>query len=184
MRYQVKDAIELERKLAAALDRPVAPLNRNSSSAAAVAGMDDDEDEDEDGNGLDRWGPVSFSSGGSGSVTYSTYGDSASDEDGDFATLEGGGDLDDDDDYGGGAQQQPRGAIAVQEARKQLRSLQSGASRTDALVKLLGGRLACKHAGRLSHGGSACAFVPRYLADPLALAPPVRLIGSRKWPGM
>jgi hypothetical protein len=150
--------------------------------------MGENEDEDEDVNGLDRWGPVSFSSGGSGSVTYSTYGDSASDEDGDFAALEGSGDLDDDDDdddgYGGGAQQQPRGAIAVQEARKQLRSLQSGASRTDALVKLLGGRLACKHAGRLSHAGSACAFVPRYLADPLALAPPVRLKGSRKWPGM
>ena len=166
---QVQDVIELECKLAAALDRP----------GATAAGVDDDDDEDdeddEDGNGLDEWGSVSVSSSGSGSVTYSTYGES--DDGDDWASAGGGGSADE-----GGARQ--RGAVAVQEARKQLRRLQSGASRADALAQVLGGRLALKHAGRLSHAGSSCAFVPRYVADPAALAPPARRKGARKWPGM
>ena len=168
----MKDIIELERKLRAALDRSDSPPNRGKryyvapragvagvGAAAAVTNADSDADSDSDEDVLAKWGTVSYSSSGSGSVTYSTYGDSASDN-------EEIGDSDDDGE-GGGAHHRHSSAIAAQEARRQLRALPTGAKRI--FLSLLGGRLACLYGDSLSYGGKTCTFVPRYLTKPLSL---------------
>ena len=166
----MKDIIELERKLNAAVDRSgKIPPNKSkrippersttaATAAAALADVDSDADSDSDEDVLAKWGTIGYSSSGSGSITYSTYGDSGSDNE-DNGGLDG-------DDEGGLGHHHHSSAIAVQEARRQLRTLQTGAQRTDVFLCLVGGRLSLQHGKSLSYGEKSCALVPIYLTNP------------------
>lgn len=170
---QARDLIEYENKLAEATLAAAAEAARHLHDNAVdhydgdgyqpgggrhegLGGGGGGGNDGNDGNNDDASRDSTGSSDGSGSVTVSTFASSWSslascDREADLLHL--------------------GRAATIDEARRQVKELEKTHDRLDTFLLLLGGRLAVKHRGILSHRGRQAPFIPAYVHDPATFNP-------------